>query len=139
MKIYVAGASAQIELIEGFISRLRAAGCEITLDWTVLVRQAGSASPDDAVLRKQAAEGDLDGVDGCELYWLVKPDALNPSTGAWVELGAALTRKRLLVKGPITVASGASQKCIFADLCDHNFVNHEDALAFILGSGKKVS
>ena len=132
MKIYVAGASAQIALIEGFIARLRGAGHEITFDWTVAVREAGSASPDDAAVRRHAAEADLGGVDRCELYWLIKPDASNPSTGAWVELGSALTLKRLReTRQPVTVASGASQKCIFADLCDHNFMEHEDAFAFI--------
>lgn len=128
MKIYVAGASKEIDRIEGFMARLRAAGHVITLDWTVEVRSAGSGSPDDDELRKACARADLLGVEACDVFWIVKPDEGSTSTGAWVELGHALA-----FGGKTTVASGTSRKCIFADLVDHDFDDHEEALAFLLG------
>lgn len=127
MKIYVAGASKEIEKIEGFIERLRMAGHTITFDWTVAVRQVGDASPDDGDIRKASARADLDGVENCHIFWLVKPSVESTSTGAWVELGFALS-----FPGKTTIASGDNRKCIFADLVDREFDEHEEALRFLL-------
>jgi hypothetical protein len=141
--IYVAGASAQIETIEVFMSKLRVAGWKITFDWTVPVREVGSASPDDPNIRKSAALADLTGVLTARVLWLLQPDATSTSTGAWVELGSAITKRILAEKfagrsctcggiGPVTViASGSSKKCIFSDLADYRFQSHEDAFEFI--------
>lgn len=135
--IYVAGASAQIERIEAFMVKLRAAGWRITFDWTVPVREVGNASPDDPEIRRRAALADLEGVLTARVLWLVQPDATSTSTGAWVELGSAITKRVLAEKfdgiGPVSVvASGSSRKCIFSDLADYRFQSHEDALEFIV-------
>jgi hypothetical protein len=142
-KIYVAGASAQIELIEIFIAKLKEAGWEITFDWTVKVREVGNASPDDPDVRRDAALADLDGVRRAKVLWLVQPDATSTSTGAWVELGSALERRALAENHPDTphgvgvetvfvVVSGSSKKCIFSDLADMRFLSHDDALDYLL-------
>ena len=137
MKIYIAGASAQIELIESFIANVRAAGHAITFDWTVKVREAGDASPDDLSVRRDAAEADRKGVADSELTWIVQPDVGSLSTGAWVELGIALglklarPRTDVLVP-PMLVVSGPSRKCIFSDLADFRFETHEEALGHII-------
>ena len=141
MKIYVAGASSEMALIETLMRRLREAGHTITHDWTVDVRNAGSASPDDSVVRKTAARKDLRGIAESDVTWLVKPAETSTSTGAWVELGYGIGLKdesvdRYAIKfqdaSPMLVASGSSKKCIFADIVDHEFEEHEEALAFIL-------
>jgi hypothetical protein len=143
VKIYVAGASSEMPLIETLMRRLREAGHTITHDWTFDVRNAGSASPDDAVVRKTAARKDLRGVAESEVTWLVKPAETSTSTGAWVELGYGIGLKdAAAVHGiefhdafPMLVASGGTKKCIFADLVDREFEEHEEALAFILRLG----
>ena len=127
MKIYVAGASKEIDLIEQFIAKLKAAGHTITHDWTVDVRREGGGSPNDPTVRRTCALQDLKAVEECDLFWLVKPAETSTSTGAWVELGCALSDP-----AKYTVASGASEKCIFADLVDHSFVDHMQALEHIL-------
>ena len=137
--IYVAGASAQIEMIETYLAKLRAAGWTITFDWTVPVREVGNASPDDPMIRRAAALADLTGVLAAQVLWLVQPDASSTSTGAWVELGSAIT-KRVLAKKfvfaniePVSVVvSGSSMKCIFSDLADYRFQSHDDAFDFIV-------
>ena len=138
-KCYVAGASAQIELIEIFIAKLKEAGWKITFDWTAKVREVGNASPDDPMIRRAAALADLDGVRRAEVLWLVQPDATSTSTGAWVELGAALERRTLISEklgiqfsSPLVVVSGSSKKCIFSDLADRRFESHDDALEYLL-------
>ena len=141
--IYVAGASAQIELIEKYLGKLRAAGWTITFDWTVPVREVGNASPDDPEIRRSAAFADLNGVAEAAVLWLVQPEATSTSTGAWVELGSAITRREIYkkcvrdwdpapVQDMIVVASGSSMKCIFSDLADYRFQSHDDAFDFIV-------
>lgn len=137
--IYVAGASAQIELIELYMDKLRVAGWTITFDWTVPVREVGNASPDDLEIRRSAALADLEGVFTARVLWLAQPDTSSTSTGAWVELGAAITKRVLAERfvgvaiGPVTVVvSGSSKKCIFSDLADYRFESHDDALDFIV-------
>ena len=117
--IYIAGASAEIDDIESKISIVKKAGYLITFDWTEKVREVGNASPDDPNIRREAALADLRGVERAEIFWLLKPT--NASTGAWVELGAALMlRKYRPGKYPVIVVSGVSKKCIFADLPPEN-------------------
>lgn len=145
-RIYIAGASANIELHEHLNSEVVVAGWEITCDWCAAVRAAGGiASPDDPLVRREAALADLEGVATADVFWLVQPDPTSTSTGSWVEIGAAITRRDLLREfarkgllnrsefpiGPTVVVSGASRKCIFADLCDYRFQEHDDALDFI--------
>jgi len=135
MKIYVAGASAQIGYIESIIAKLRAAGHTITHDWTVDVRAAGNnASPDDEALCRRAALADLRGVVDSDLTWVVQPDGQSTSTGAWVELGAAILMKEgiTLTRRPLVIVSGESKKCIFRLLADHVFMHHDDALEYVL-------
>ncbi|HYX20449.1 MAG TPA: hypothetical protein VFA98_06345 [Thermoanaerobaculia bacterium] len=138
MKIYVAGASAEIADIEAIIAKLKAAGHTITHDWTVDVRNAGNnASPDDDGVRVRAALADLRGVVTSDLTWVRQPESA--STGAWVELGGALAMKEggfPVGRRPLIVVSGPSRKCIFSDLADHRFTRHEDALEFVLGLAK---
>jgi hypothetical protein len=151
-RIYVAGASAQIELIECMLAKLIEAGWVITCDWCAAVRAAGNvASPDDPQVRREAALADLEGVATADVFWLVQPDSTSTSTGSWVELGFALALRvnvpmahalggdegiRHVLAGerpglPRIVVSGTSMKCIFSDLADCRFQSHDDALDFI--------
>jgi hypothetical protein len=144
--IYVAGASAQIEKIETLMDKLQVSGWTITFDWTVPVREVGNASPDDPEIRRSAALADLQGVADANVVWLVQPDATSTSTGAWVELGAAITRREIYrmiaaagtydwnipLKNVVIVVSGSSKKCIFSDLADYRYESNDDALDFIV-------
>lgn len=136
MKIYVAGASKEIDLIEKLIARLKKAGHQITHDWTVDVRCEGGGSPDNPNVRRNCALKDLAAVRDAQIFWLVKPAETSTSTGAWVELGAALVTKWERAARDegrrYLIASGTSEKCIFADLVDHSFVDHVQALEHIL-------
>jgi hypothetical protein len=126
MKIYVAGASANMDEIVRYMNALRDMDHVITLDWTKMIQEAGSASPDDDKTRIKSANIDLKGVMQADALWLVQPE--NASTGAWVELGYALGIRNL-AKIKIVV-SGPSKRCIFADLADYRFSSHKEALDF---------
>jgi hypothetical protein len=100
-----------------------------------VVREVGSASPDDLGTRARAADDDLRGVHKADLFWLVMPEEGSTSTGAWVELGYALAKfpSRMMIHDCAILVSGRSRKCIFADLADHRFADHDEALAYIIG------
>jgi len=124
MKIYLAGASKEIDLCESFRDRLRAAGHVITYDWMRELRCCPVADHDlSHEARMQYALDDMRGVLSAHLVWLLVPE--NTSAGCWVELGIALGR------GDLVAVSGSWSRCIFADLAAYRFSDHESALEWI--------
>jgi hypothetical protein len=133
--IYRAGASSEIDRAEADIAALKRAGWTITFDWTVPVREVGNASPSDPKIRRAAAIADLHGVLAANVLWLAQPPETSTSTGAWVELGAAIVdaqNRPASRPRKIIIVSGASKKCIFSDLADYFFEAHDEALEFIV-------
>jgi hypothetical protein len=89
MRVYVAGASAEIDRCERFRDRCIAAGHAVTFDWMAHVRSTGSANI--GLTREQrelAALACLDGVSNADVFVLLFPRAV--TVGAWVEFGFAL-------------------------------------------------
>lgn len=91
-RIYVAGGSHELALVKGYMARLRAAGFEITHDWTAVVEAAIAAgltaNPLDKATALRAANADLKGIEDAEIFWLITPVA--GSVGAFFELGYAM-------------------------------------------------
>jgi hypothetical protein len=136
VRIYLAGASKELALCEGFRDRLIAAGHEITLDWMANVRKhiitQGRADRDlTSNERRKYAEADLEGVRSAELFWMLAPR--EPSAGCWVELGYALRVQRWVL-GQIIV-SGDHQKSIFCELATYVWDSHEKAFQYVKGQG----
>ena len=87
--------------------------------------------------RRKYAQADLDGVLSADIVWLLAANSQG-SSGAWVELGAALTdrlwKKDAQMGTKIIVVSGAKwQRTIFTELADHHFDTDEAALKFVEG------
>lgn len=130
MRIYLAGASAELETCEYWMAKLRFQGHTITHDWTRSVRASRYMKISDAALRREVkadrAVDDLAGVRDADVFWLLAPSG--PSTGAWVELGNALAARD---RAPLrVVVSGPHERCIFAALANHHFASHEEAFAW---------
>lgn len=95
LRVYVIGASAEIDRVEGVIAKLReAGGIEITHDWTEDVRAARAAghATDAALSDREArcyAMNDVEGVEAAQVVLLLAP--ASPSFGAGFELGLAFT------------------------------------------------
>ena len=88
-RVYVAGASAEIERCERFRDRCIAAGHAVTFDWMAHVRSTGSANT--GLTREQrelAALACLDGAGVADVFILLFPRAV--TIGAWVEYGFVL-------------------------------------------------
>ena len=126
MKIYLAGASDEAEMVRDYAARVVSLGHTITWSWweSVLDNKAAgipdtSLSADD---RKWHAVTDLKAIRRADVFWLLTP--LTGGAGCFVELGAALSA------GAIVVSSGP-WRTVFTELCDHRFATHEDVLAWI--------
>src|SRR5271163_2783065 len=118
MKVYIAGASKEIDLVERYVRAVRNLGHVITHDWCAEIRKVGDANPRDLPRGEVAmfALEDLNGVATCDLLWLLIPQ--NNSAGCWIEFGYALkTQVSAGSKGiPSLMVSGDFEKSIFCAL-----------------------
>lgn len=132
LRIYLAGASAEVELCERYRDRLRAAGVEVAHDWMSGVRanhrRHDRALPDKE--RRRIAARNANAVASADVFWILVPQT--PTIGAWVELGIAFgsARPAIIVSGP--------WRSIFADLADQ-FSEHEHAFDHIVDLAEIVS
>ncbi len=111
-KVYVAGASAEIERARTMISLLEAAGIHVTSTWPSIIDSVGDANPRDASRddRRRLSSICLEQVREADLLWFLVPPKDRPSSGAWVETGCAIDR------GKLVIASGDTKQSIFPSL-----------------------
>lgn len=131
-RIYLAGASKELELCEHWRDELRRAGFEITRDWMAICREPRYAGvPPEEIPRhdrRQLAENDLAAVRAADAFWLVVPPPGSLSVGMWVELGFALRGRpyaspaRIVISGP--------WRSIFCDAVRERETFEEHARAF---------
>ncbi|MGN6107072.1 MAG: hypothetical protein ACTHU0_18340 [Kofleriaceae bacterium] len=126
MKVYVAASSGEIQRAKGWISRLVAAGVQVTSTWPETIAAVGDANPRDASpgQRLAWAVADLHQVASADLLWMMAP-VKEAGRGAYVELGFAHAQRKLLV------VSGCSWQSIFGALA-REFETDEEAFAFIV-------
>lgn len=129
--IYVAGASAEVHMVRGYMQKLREAGFIITHDWTesvVAAQEAGRTDRDLSLNQMSAfACHDLyDGVSVANWVWLLIPE--KPSLGCWVEFGFALGERRK------TIVSGDVSRSIFCSMANTRYTSHDLALQALTGS-----
>lgn len=137
MKVYVAGASAEVERAERAMRLVRSMGHNIALDWTQVLRAARAQGVrSDADLAPEHALGlarqQLLAIDGSDVLWLLAP--ARPSVGAWVEFGFALGLHWPddSDDGPRTViVSGKCAHTIFGQLPDQAFDTDCEALSWL--------
>ena len=131
MRVYVAGASKELPLVQSLQNQLRSHGVHVTHDWTADVlaaKLAGKVTDSDLSHAEAytAAEEDLRGVATAHFVWLVAPADNSTSIGGWVELGYALGR------GVPVVTSWARRDSIFAALVAKQCAVHTEAVAWLL-------
>jgi hypothetical protein len=89
MRVYIAGASAEIDRCEAFRDAVIAMGHEITFDWMAERRSRPTPDRDLAPMdRVIIARKCLDGVHRSNAFVMLFPRA--PTKGAWIEYGYAL-------------------------------------------------
>lgn len=137
MKVYVAGASSEMERAEKWMAALREVGIEVTSTWPEVIRKVGVANPMDAPRTDRAlwAAQDLSEVSGSDVLWFLLPEG-RPTAGAYTEFGYAVfmgaaasqARDAGIPGAPLfwIIVSG-KETSIFTALADH-FVSDEEAL-----------
>ena len=135
LTVYVAGASAEVDMIVGYMAALREGGVHITHDWTpdvILARRMCVSERELAgALRMKAASEDFAGVASADILWLVVPEA--SSVGCWAELGYAHG-----VGTPIVASGPCVLRTIFTEFA-LRFTTHDSALAYLLHRAKGVA
>ena len=133
LKVYVAGAVRErMERAIPAIAQLRAAGVEITLDWTTDIdANANAASsesevPDD--IRLRAANDNISGVQRADFVLFLAPDERGAS-GAWTEFGVALASKI-----PVVVTGQKARRTIFTSKAFRVFATDAEGIAFLIAA-----
>lgn len=131
MKIYLAGASRELDLIRGYRDKLVAAGHVVTHDWVAVLGEFIAAARKESDLDYEEMRSfsgeDLYGVRRAEAFWLLVPEA--PSIGCWVELGHAI--HVAMMRKTTIVVSGNEKKSIFLAQGHQFFPTHDAALAWL--------
>ena len=101
LKIYIAGASAELHRAENAIALARRSSCEITLDWPPFIRAHGGDVKDNRPGSERAknATDDIDAVIDADIIWCLIP--MEQTKGMWCELGAALALNQLAKRDPV--------------------------------------
>lgn len=101
MKVYVAGASKEVNRAVRMMQRLRDGGVTVTSTWPEVIRAVGQANPKDATVEQyiEWASKSLSEVRASDALWLLIPEI--DAVGAYIELGVAHALDKLIV------ASGA--------------------------------
>lgn len=100
LKIYIAGASAELHRAENAIAFARRTSCEVTLDWPPFIRAHGGDMKDNrsGMERAKNALDDIDAVIAADVLWCLIPK--EQTKGMWCELGAALSLNQLASSNP---------------------------------------
>lgn len=129
IRVYVAGASLEVERAERMIKRLRGCGIVVTSSWPEVVRLQGnnprSAAP---ATRARWAHDDLLGVLSAELTLMLVPPVGTPTIGGWIEVGVAHR------DGQTCVFAGDTKQTIFSAM-GIEFESDEAAFAHVLKLG----
>ena len=147
IKIYVASSSAELERAQAAMDRVRSWSprFELTRDWTADVEHERASGKLDSDLkhseRAHYARADLGAVAEADILWLLVPREGVHTSGAWVELGAALVaghmREALGLRNTTIICSGEmTGHYRFTSLADHVF--ELDSEAFDWFSSRSV-
>jgi hypothetical protein len=134
LRVYVAGASADMSDPIWAMNQLREKGAIITLDWTPMVKSAIASGNtgnclDNLPLAATAARCDIAAVRTAHVVWIVTPKSREHGCGLWVEMGAAIAYGvHVVISGP------QASRSIFAALCERH-ISHEGALSAVLQYG----
>jgi hypothetical protein len=127
MRVYVAGAAAEMSRVIDAIAALEGAGIAVTCTWPqVVAATPGGANPADASCADRArwSGRDVTEVADSDVLWFLVPDGLT-TRGAWFESGVAhALGKHLVFSGPTTHQS------VFCALGEE-FISDESALVYL--------
>lgn len=126
-KIYLAGASAEIERARMNAQRLRDADIHVVSTWVDVIGKVGAANPRDATVEQLTkwTIRDLEEVKESEVLWLQLPAIDIHTIGAWIELGIAYN------EGLTVLMSGVHRPIFTPVLAHKHFATDDEAFAWL--------
>lgn len=133
-KVYVAGASAQIERAKAAIAALEAESIVVTSSWPKVITNVGAPNPAGATDEQYTewALRDLGEVDEAEYLLLLIPPKGIETVGAYVELGYTFKA------GKPIVTAGQHRPIFTPALSMVHFAEDRDALTWIINQHKAM-
>jgi hypothetical protein len=142
MRLYVAGASAEIERAESFIKAARDMGYVVEHDWCAMIRDVGAANgPIERAQREAAASLAYKGATTCDLFVLLLPALATTAPcyacqhrkpaltiGAWMELAWAVEQGREVV-----LVGECPERTVMTVNLKHIATDDEHALMWLRG------
>lgn len=136
-RVYVAASSTEIERARAAVALLETASetlpIEVVSTWIDAIEAAGTANEGlSPAARREAARTCIEEVRKADLFVLLVPH--NPSgIGCGVELGYAMAlRGGNTLRAPVLIASGRTERTIFASLCDEEHASDVEAIAAVV-------
>ncbi len=126
-KVYLAGASAEIERARANAQRLRDADIHVMSTWIDVIGKGGAANPRDATPEQLTKWTlcDLEEVKAADVLWLQLPAVDVHTIGAWIELGIAYSEG-------VTVLMSGIHRPIFTPVLAHkHFATDDEAFAWL--------
>lgn len=126
-KVYLAGASAELDRAKRNAQMLRDADIHVISTWVDVIGKVGAANPADATpeqLTKWTLR-DLEEVREADVLWLQLPAAGINTIGAWIELGIAYTSQKMVLM------SGIHRPIFTPVLADKHFNSDGEALRWL--------
>jgi LmbE family N-acetylglucosaminyl deacetylase len=135
VKVYIAGATAEIERAKKWHQRLTEVGIEVVSTWITNVEAVGIGNPRHAAREERAswARTCLREAAQADVLWLLTPGPEARTAGAWYESGFVYGIAR--ADGPTLIASGDTKQTIFTALADE-YPNDIDAFIAIIRLSK---
>lgn len=137
LSVYVAGGSAEIERARAAVALLETASetlpIEVVSTWIGAIEAAGTANEGlSQAARRIAARTCLEEVREADVFVLLVPHS--PSgIGCGVEVGYAMAlRDENPLHAPRLIASGCTERTIFAALCDEEYIYDWQAVEAVL-------
>lgn len=132
LSAYVAASSAEIERARAVMTALQMHGVRVVSTWIGAIEAAGTANEGLCqAARRIAARTCIEEVRKADVFVLLVPH--NPSgIGCGVELGYAMAlRDENPLRAPFLIASGRTERTIFAALCDEEHTSDAEAIAAV--------
>lgn len=126
-KVYLAGASAEIERARRNVQRLRDADVYVVSTWVDVIGKVGQANPRNATPEQLTTWTlrDLEEVREADYLWLQLPAEGVHTVGAYVELGAAYILDKFVL------TSGIHRPIFTPVLSRAHFETDDEAFAFL--------
>lgn len=127
MKVYIASAFVDKDLVQHWRDRLQEKGIGLSHDWTALPSVDVPETEMPIEEQVQRSIDSLAGVSSAYVLWVLLP-AKPKGAGCFVELGYALRGHG----SPRIILSGPDRRTIFTSLGEY-FATHEEAFCWIVG------